>query len=167
MTIDELIANGVISWVSAIIGGAFAVFGSYIAIRHENKKIREERMEQSRPFFDLIDYSDPRTIEANGYIFHFSKSDEYSSDKPKIAGNVVNSEKVEFIISKFTVNDNDYHPLFSEMVSKSMCFRVVVHLDCPLENEKVYMHVLDINHNERVYKTTFNNQRITGFEEIR
>ena len=60
-----------------------------------------------------------------------------------------------------------YHPLFSEMVSKSMCFRVVVHLDSPLENEKVYMHVLDINHNERVYKIIFNDQRITGFEEIR
>lgn len=38
MTTDKVIANGVISWVSAIVGGAFAVFGSYIAIRHENKK---------------------------------------------------------------------------------------------------------------------------------
>ena len=37
-----------------------------------------------------------------------------------------------------------------------MCFRVVVHLDSPLENEKVYMHVLDINHNERVYKIICN-----------
>lgn len=165
MTLDEVIINGIISFVSAIIGGAIALIGTWIAIRHEKNIDRNEKEESARPFFELLDYMDPRTEEANKNIYHFSKDEEFSKYEPNISGNVINSDKVEFIIKKFTVDGEDYFPIYPEMISKTMRFRMVVHLKKPIDNEKVYMHIININHNEKVYKIEYEGTRIIRFYE--
>lgn len=90
----------------------------------------------------------------------------YSENEPTLSGFIINSSKVEFVIKKFTIDGEVYLPLFPEMIEKTMMFRVLIHLKQSINGKEVLMHIVDINHKERLYKTIYENNRILYFEEI-
>ena len=90
----------------------------------------------------------------------------YSENEPTLSGFIINSSKVEFVIKKFTIDGEVYLPLSPEMIEKTMMFRVLIHLKQSINGKEVLMHIVDINHKERLYKTIYENNRILYFEEI-
>ncbi len=166
MSIDEAIFNGAVSLIAALIGGCLALRGTRLAIKHEKEKDREAKEEQARPFFEMIDYDDSRISDANRIVLNFSKEDNYSKNEPTLSGFIINSSKVEFVIKKFTIDGEVYLPLSPEMIEKTMMFRVLIHLKQSINGKEVLMHIVDINHKERLYKTIYENNRILYFEEI-
>ena len=79
---------------------------------------------------------------------------------------MTNSEKAEFIINKITICGKDYRPFRPEMISKGMLFMIKLYYeDDPYKND-VFMHITDINHNNRIYILVCEGGFICDFIEI-
>ena len=109
---------------------------------------------------------DSSVATSNNHIFCFSLTDCFDKSSPVLNANMVNSEKVEFIINKITICGKDYRPFRPEMISKGMLFMIKLYYeDDPYKND-VFMHITDINHNNRIYKLVCEGGFICDFIEI-
>lgn len=154
------------SLISALIGGLFALVGVLITIIWERKRINEEKKESSNPFFAIIDLGDSRVIDSNNHVFVFSTDGCHNDLNPYLKANFINSDKVEFIIEKISINNKDYCPLRKELISKGMSFMIKLNYEDDIKKYDVLMHITDISHNKRVYKLIPDGSMVSDFKEI-
>lgn len=154
------------SLISALIGGVFALIGVLITIIWERKKISEEKKESSNPFFAIIDLGDSRVIDSNNHVFVFSTDGCYSDTKTRLIANFVNSDKVEFIIDKISINNKNYYPFRKELISKGMAFIIKLNYEDDIKKYDVLMYITDISHNKRTYKLIPDGGIVSDFKEI-
>lgn len=162
----NFITDIIIPLVSAFIGGSMALWGVHLTLERDKLERKLEREENSRPFFCPLDLWDSSVATSNNHIFCFSLTDCFDKSSPVLNANMVNSEKTEFIINKITICGKDYRPFRPEMISKGMLFMIKLYYeDDPYKND-VFMHITDINHNNRVYKLVCEGGFICDFIEI-
>lgn len=156
----------IVPLVSALIGGLLALLGVYITLKRDKIERQLEKEENARPFFTPLDLLDSSVATSNNHIFCFSLTDCFGKSSPVLNANMVNSEKVEFIIDKITICGKDYLPFRPEMISKGLHFMIKLYYeDDPYKND-VFMHITDINHCHRIYKVTCDGYFMTNFVEI-
>lgn len=152
--------------ISALIGGAFALLGVYITLKRDKVERKLEKEENARPFFNILDLIDSSTIESNNHVFCFSLCNRYQHTDSFVSANLINSDKVPFIIDKITICGKDYVSFRPEMVSKNLPFMIKLYYqDDPSKND-VFMYITDANYHQRIYKLICDKKFITGFEEI-
>lgn len=156
----------IVPLVSALIGGLLALLGVYITLKRDKIERQLEKEENARPFFTPLDLWDSSIIASNNHIFCFSLTNCFDESSSSISANIKNSEKTEFIINKITICGKDYRPFRPEMISKGMLFMIKLYYeDNPYKND-VFMHITDINHNNRIYKLVCEGGFICDFIEI-
>ena len=156
----------IVPLVSALIGGLLALLGVYITLKRDKIERQLEKKENARPFFRPLDPYVSSTIVSRKHIFNFSLTDCFDESTPAVTANIENSEKVEFVIDKFTICGKDYRPFRPEMISKGLFFTInLYYKDDPYKND-VFMHITDINNNERIYKLVCENRFISKFIEV-
>ena len=77
-----------------------------------------------------------------------------------------NSNKAEFIIEKITVGDHCYFPLRPEMIEKGMAFVIKFNYIENLSDSIVVMHIIDANHQNRMYKLVLEYNKVAQLIEI-
>ena len=158
------IADVIVPLTSALIGGLIALGGVYLTLKDSHEERTNNQQENARPFFALIDYGDSRITPSNNFAFYFSPIDQDGDFQQTI--NIVNSEKVEFIINKFTVNNTDFIPFRKYLVEKGMTFMIVLASATSIEGLPIRMYITDINHQSRVYNFISQNSHIVDFTEL-
>lgn len=152
------------SLISALLGGFFALLGVIITIIWERIKIHQEKQESANPFFAMIDLGDTRVIDSNNHVFIFSKNECFDHREPHLQANFINSGKTEFLIEKISINNENYFPIRKELISKDMAFMIKFNYEEDIKENDVLMHVIDVNHNKRVYKLIHKGNVITDFK---
>lgn len=162
----NLLADIIVPLASALIGGLMALWGVHITLRRDKADRQQEKEENARPFFRPLDPYIFSTIESNRHIFCFSLENRFDESSPVVTANMQNSEKVEFVIDKFTICGKDYRPFRPEMISKGLFFTIKLYYeDDPYKND-VFMYITDINNSERIYKLVCEDCFISKFIEI-
>lgn len=100
------------------------------------------------------------------FLFSFVGSAEYHEHLQHIQGNFINSNKAEFIIEKITVGDHCYFPLRPEMIEKGMAFVIKFNYIENLSDSIVVMHIIDANHQNRMYKLVLEYNKVAQLIEI-
>lgn len=164
----NFLTDVIVPLLSALIGGLMALVGVYITLCHDRKLRSDERSEMSRPFFCTIDYGDSRIVCSNNHIFLFSPigTVDYDDHLAHIQGNFINSSKIEFIIEKITIGEHCYLPLRPEMIEKGMTFMIKLNYSENLAENKVILHITDINNQKRMYHLILESDKVVCLVEL-
>lgn len=159
----------IIPLVSALIGGIVALVGVYITLSHERNVRKAETSTSARPFFSIFGlYDRGRFSNSQDHVFSFVSGDTYDNSQSHLVANIVNSEKVEFVIDEFCVDGIHYHPYGyeSQFISKGLVCTIVINIKTDADLSKALMYVTDINSTKHIYKLKCRNELVINFEEI-
>lgn len=170
-------SNSAINWltdviiplVSALIGGIVALVGVYITLSHERNVRKAETSANAEPFFSIFGlYDHGRFSNAQDHVFSFVSGDTYDNTQSHLVANIVNSEKVEFVIDEFCVGGIHYHPYGYErqFISKGLVCTIVINIKTDADLSNVLMYITDINSTKHIYKLKCRNELVIDFEEI-
>ncbi|MBQ8302567.1 MAG: hypothetical protein IJX97_03345 [Clostridia bacterium] len=144
----------VIPIVSAVYGGLITLVGVVLTIRETRKDIAKKDDFEAKPFFGIIDVQHYLNDESckNEIGFRPKKFDGKLVFLDEI--NIQNSDKAPFYIDKFSVDDTDYYPDSTFLVTKEMVFNATIYVEQSKKKplDKVYMHVTDVNFKSRIYE---------------
>ena len=155
------------SLLSALVGGLLTLVGVTVTLLFDQRKQKKNREEAARPFFAIMDYFDERTHDSNKPTMCFSLDQNYDSKTASFWTIMINSDKVPFLIEKFTINGKNYYPDCKEMILKEMCVYIKVFYTDNIGDSDIIMHVIDINHRKRKYKMFHDGSRMNDFEELK
>lgn len=154
------------SLLSAIIGGAFTLLGVIITLYREKALRKIEQNEKAHPFFSTIDLGDSRITDANQHTLIFSADERYEEILPHLCATIINSDKTEFIIDKIRIGSRDYYPICKELISKGMSCIIKLNYKDNINENEITMHIVDVNHQKRVYKMIHRSAVVIDFEEV-
>ena len=144
----------VIPIVSAVYGGLITLVGVLLTIKETRKDIAKKDDFEAKPFFGIIDVQHYLNDESckNEIGFRPKKFDGKLVFLDEI--NIQNSDKAPFYIDKFSVDDTDYYPDSTFLVTKEMVFNATIYVEQSKKKplDKVYMHVTDVNFKSRIYE---------------
>ena len=158
------VTDVIVPLASALIGGLLALLGVYITLKRDKIERQLEKEESARPFFTILEDGDKRINSDTSCFFVFFSYE--SDDILQGSLNMINSDKVEFIIDKITVDGRDLLPFRKELISKGMSFMILLYDYIPLNHSNLLLHVTDINYKKRIYKLILEDDSIKEFIEI-
>lgn len=149
-TVDNTLFSAVVGLYAAILGGGLTLAGVAWTIKHNQKIRQEDRKNEVKPFFGLLNNLDVRVIKANEHVYHFFTCNNDS--EKAIVGNFVNTDKNCFILKKIIVAEKEYTPDSQYLVSKEEIFQIRIFEDeIPDDDCKIILIVEDQNGNEWLY----------------
>lgn len=163
------VTDVIVPLTSALIGGLVALVGVYITLSHERNVRKAEISANARPFFSIFGlYDHGRFSDSQEHVFSFVSGNTYDNSQSHLVANIVNSEKVEFVINKFCVDGIHYHPYGyeSQFISKGLVCTIVINIKTDADLSKALMYVTDINSTKHIYKLKCQNELVINFEEI-
>lgn len=155
------------SLLSALVGGLLTLVGVTVTLLFDQRKQKKNREEAARPFFAILDNFDSRVNDSNNHTMYFTLHQKYDSTTSYFWTNMINSDKVPFLIEKFTMNGKDYYPNCKEMILKEMSVYIKIFYTDNTGGNDIIMHVIDINHRKRKYKMFHDGSRMNDFEELK
>ena len=166
----NIVTDIVIPLLSALLGGILALAGVYVTL-NADKSIRErEREENARPFFSIFAlYDHGRFTDAKAHTFSYVSGNDYDDNQSHLVINLVNSEKIEFIIDGFNIDNLDYHPYkyCKEFISKGLVCTIVVNVKKDADLSNAFMCVTDSNYHQHTYKLTCQNELVIDCVEVK
>ena len=144
----------VLALASAVIGGALTLAGVAWTIKETRKDIAKKDDFEAKPFFGIIDiqhYLSDISCK-NGIEFRPKNFDAKLVFLDEI--NIQNSDKSPFYIDKFSVDNIDYYPDSTFLVTKEMIFSAIIYVEESKKKplDKVHMYVTDVNFKSRIYE---------------
>lgn len=144
----------VLALASAVIGGALTLAGVAWTIKETRKDIAKKDDFEAKPFFGIIDVQHYLSDESckNEIGFRPENFDEKLVPLDEI--NIQNSDKSPFYIDKFSIDNIDYYPDSTFLVTKEMIFNAVIYVEKSKKKplDKVHMYVTDVNFKTRIYE---------------
>lgn len=153
-----------VSVYASVIGGGLTLAGVAWTIQYTNKTRQEDRKNEIKPFFGLLNNLNVEVVDANEHVYHFSTHIKDSKRKA-IVGNFVNSDKNCFNLKKITVAEKEYTPDSQYLVSKEEIFQIrIFEDDIPNDDCKIVLVVEDQNGNEWLYNLIKNGAYIISMK---
>lgn len=146
--------NVLIPIVSAVYGGLITLVGVAWTIKETRKDLEKNDALNAKPFFGIIDiqhYLSDISCK-NGIEFRPKNFDAKLVFLDEI--NIQNSDKAPFYIDKFSVDNIDYYPDSTFLVTKEMIFSAIIYVEESKKKplDKAYMYVTDVNFKSRIYE---------------
>lgn len=163
------VTDVIVPLTSALIGGLVALVGVYITLSHERNVRKAEISANARPFFSIFGiYDHGRFSNAQEHVFSFVSGDIYDDNQSHLVANVVNSEKIEFVINEFCIDGIHYHPhgYEKQFISKGLVCTIVINIKTGANLSDALMYVTDINSTKHIYKLKCRNELVIDFEEV-
>lgn len=165
--VEDKILNGtIIPIYAAAIGGVLTLAGVAWTIKHTNQLKNEDKINNAKPFFGLLNNLSTDVIKANNHTYHFSKITH--KNEPYVAiGNFVNSDKNCFILKKIIIDNENYTPDSQYMISKGEIFQIMIFDNAISDDKEIFLTVTDENYNEWLYKLNKYGTVIISMEECK
>lgn len=164
----NLVTDVIVPLASALIGGLLALLGVYITLKRDKLERQLEKEESAQPFFSIFALYDSRFSNSQEHTFSFIAGDTYDDEQSHLVANIVNSEKIEFIIDEFYIDSVHYHPYGYEkqFISKGLVCTIIINVKTGANLSDAVMYVTDANFKKHIYRLKCRNELVINFEEI-
>lgn len=143
-----------VSIYSSVVGGGLTLSGVAWTIQYNVRIRQEDRKNEIKPFFGLLNDLSIEVKVANEHIYQLS-THKNPSEHAVIVGNFVNSDKNCFIIKKMIIRETEYTPDSQCLVSKEEIFQIKIYdVETPNDDSKILLVVEDQNCNEWKYNVS-------------
>ena len=158
----------IVPLASALIGGLMALWGVHITLKRDKLKYQREKEESAQPFFSIFSLYDSRFSNSQKNTFSFVTGDTYDDKQSHLVANIVNSEKVEFVIDEFYIDNIHYHPYGYEkqFISKGSVCTIIINVKTGANLSDAVMYVTDVNFKKHTYKLKCRNELVIDFIEV-
>ena len=162
---DNTLFSAVIGIYAAILGGGLTLAGVAWTIKHNQEIRQEDKKNEIKPFFGLLNNLNVEVVAANEHVYHFSTREKCGEIK-SIMGNFVNSDKNCFILKKIVIGEVAYTPDSQYLISKQEVFQIrIFEGDIPSDECIITLVVEDQNGNEWLYNLVKNGLCIISMKE--
>ncbi len=164
----NLVTDVIVPLASALIGGLLALLGVYITLKRDKLERQLEKEESAQPFFSIFALYDSRFSNSQENTFSFVSGDTYDDEQSHLVANIVNSEKIEFAIDEFYIDNIHYHPYGYEkqFISKGFVCTIIINVKTGVNLSDAVMCVTDANFKKHIYRLKCRNELVINFEEI-
>ena len=143
----------VLTITAALYGGVLTLVGVAWTIKKGDSERQELDRRNARPFLGIINCLSGKSITANNNSIQFCRNDADKSLRMKLCCGLENSDKCIFYLDKVQVDDVDYYPDSSMLISKNEIFSIyIMETNEWKERDKtIRMFITDINYEQRVF----------------
>ncbi|RJP57548.1 MAG: hypothetical protein C4543_09625 [Ignavibacteriales bacterium] len=153
---DEKIQMIVLTIISAVYGGMITLIGIAWTIKENNKSIRLNHINQIKPLFYPIKYSNVNHMNNSTIQVWFVPNIEKRTGDHQIIGAFKNSDKSEFIIDRLVIDDVDYLPESVSVVEKGKITEVLIFAESYTESShEALLYIYDVEGNKYKYIVTY------------